>query len=95
MSEMTICYGMTETSPVSTQTRTNDDLERRSAPSGGSARTWRSRSSTRSPARRCRAGEPGEFCTTGYSVMLGYWEQPEKTAEAIDATAGCTPATSP
>ena len=39
-------------------------------------------------------GGPGEFCTRGYSVMLGYWEQPEKTAEAIDATAGCTPATS-
>ena len=40
-------------------------------------------------------GEAGEFCTRGYWVMLGYWEQPEKTAEAIDATAGCTPATSP
>ena len=39
-------------------------------------------------------GTAGEFCTRGYSVMLGYWEEPDKTAEAIDARAGCTPATS-
>ena len=39
-------------------------------------------------------GAPGELCTRGYSVMLGYWDDPERTAEAIDATAGCTPATS-
>ena len=94
MAEVTIGYGMTETSPVSTQTRADDDLERASAPSAGCTRTSRSRSSTRSPARRVPRGETGEFCTRGYSVMLGYWDDPEKTAEAIDATAGCTPATS-
>ena len=47
MAEMTICYGMTETSPVSTQTRTDDDLDARSAPSAACTRTSRSRSSTR------------------------------------------------
>ena len=51
----------------------------------GRIRTSRSRSSTRHRARPCRAATPGELCTRGYSVMLGYWDEPEKTAEAIDA----------
>ena len=54
-------------------------------PSAGCTRTSRSRSSTRRPARPSSAARPGEFCTRGYSVMLGYWDEPDKTAEAIDA----------
>ncbi|QDP98295.1 AMP-binding protein [Microlunatus elymi] len=84
MREVSIAYGMTETSPVSTQTLRDDDVEARTAtvgrvhphvevkiidPSGNTA----------------PRGEPGEFCTRGYSVMLGYWQEPEKTAAAIDA----------
>ena len=81
--EMTICYGMTETSPVSTQNRTDD-----TSTEGRHRRTRRAapRDQDRRPgdrARRCRAAA-GEFCTKGYSVMLGYWDQPEKTAEAIE-----------
>ncbi len=55
-----------------------------SAPSAGSARTWRSRSSTPSTGETLPRGEPGEFCTKGYSVMLGYWEQQEKTDEVLE-----------
>ena len=56
----------------------------RVAPSAASTRTSRSRSST-PRAASCRRGTPGELCTRGYSVMLGYWDDPERTAEAIDA----------
>ena len=86
MEEASIAYGMTETSPGlapdAAPTTTSSAVRRRS---GGCTRTSRSRSSTRPPARPSSAGEPGEFCTRGYSVMLGYWDDPEKTAEAIDA----------
>ena len=86
MEAASIAYGMTETSPRCrarrAPTTTSSVVRRRSA---GSTRTSRSRSSTRSPARPSSAGSPGEFCTRGYSVMLGYWDDPEKTAEAIDA----------
>ena len=85
MAEVTICYGMTETSPVSTQTRPTTTWSAGCRPSAGCTRTSRSRSSTRRPAWCCRAARPGELCTRGYSVMLGYWDEPEKTAEAIDA----------
>ena len=87
---------MTETSPVSTQTRTDDTFERKVGTVGrGRTRTSRSRSSTREPARPCRAARPGEFCTRGYSVMLGYWERArEDRRGASTPTAGCTPATS-
>ena len=74
-------------------TTTSSGVRRRSA---GCTRTSRSRSSTRSPARPSSAGEPGEFCTRGYSVMLGYWEDAgEDRARRSTPTAGCTPATSP
>ena len=56
-----------------------------SARSAGCIRTSRSRSSTRRPARSCRAATPGELCTRGYSVMLGYWNDEAATREAIDA----------
>jgi fatty-acyl-CoA synthase len=84
MSEVGICYGMTETSPVSTQTAYDDPLDKRVGsvgrvhpyvevkivdPEGGAAMA---------------RGDPGELCTRGYSVMAGYWNDPERTAEAID-----------
>jgi fatty-acyl-CoA synthase len=84
MDEVTICYGMTETSPVSTQTGATDSLDRRTGsvgrvhphveicivdPEGGDV---------------VPRGVTGEFCTRGYSVMSGYWNEPDKTAAAID-----------
>ena len=85
MDEVTICYGMTETSPVSTQTGADDALEqpRRHRRPRAPARRGQGR---RPGDRRIVArGEPGELCTRGYTVMLGYWDEPERTAEAIDA----------
>ncbi len=83
MSEVTICYGMTETSPVSTQTAFDDPVEKRVSTVGRVT-----------PHVEVKIVDPnglvvprgvkGEFCTRGYSVMLGYWENPEKTAEAVD-----------
>jgi fatty-acyl-CoA synthase len=84
MREVTICYGMTETSPVSTQTRPDDALERRVG-SVGSVHPH-VEICVRDPdtGRMLARGETGEFCTRGYSVMLGYWNMPEQTAAAID-----------
>jgi fatty-acyl-CoA synthase len=85
MHEVTICYGMTETSPVSTQTGADDDIDRRV---GSVGRVHpHVEISVRDPetGRVVPRGTPGEFCTRGYSVMLGYWNDPERTAEAIDA----------
>jgi fatty-acyl-CoA synthase len=86
MSEVSIAYGMTETSPVSTQTAADDPVQARVASVGrvhphvevkvidpGTGRTLP------------RGADAGELCTRGYSVMAGYWEDPERTAEAIDA----------
>jgi fatty-acyl-CoA synthase len=85
MSEVGICYGMTETSPVSTQTAFDDPVDKRVGsvgrvhphvevkvvdPDGGAVMV---------------RGEPGELCTRGYSVMAGYWSDPARTAEVIDA----------
>ncbi|WP_339833249.1 AMP-binding protein [uncultured Parvibaculum sp.] len=84
MRDVTIAYGMTETSPVSFQTGEGDPLERRVSTIGRVQ-----------PHLECRivdldgktvpCGEPGELCTRGYSVMIGYWDDKEKTAEAVDA----------
>lgn len=85
MSEVAICYGMTETSPVSTQTRRDDDLDRRTGTVGRvlpHIEVKVADPGTGTPAGR---GETGELCTRGYSVMLGYWDEPERTAEAVDA----------
>jgi fatty-acyl-CoA synthase len=86
MSEVTIAYGMTETSPVSTQTRRDDDLERRVSTVGTvhphvEVKVVDPESDVTVPR-----GETGELCTRGYSVMLGYWDEPEKTADVLDAT---------
>ena len=85
MSEVAICYGMTETSPVSTQTRRDDDLERRTATVGRVMPHVEIKIIDPSTGRTLPRGEPGELCTRGYSIMLGYWNDPEQTGEAIDA----------
>jgi fatty-acyl-CoA synthase len=83
MPEVTICYGMTETSPVSTQTRRDDPLDRRVSTVG-----------TVMPHLEVQVVDPvsdlpvplgatGELCTRGYSVMSGYWDEPEKTADVL------------
>jgi fatty-acyl-CoA synthase len=84
MSEVSICYGMTETSPVSTQTRRDDSLERRVGSIGRVGPHLEVEIVDPVTGLAARRGERGELCTRGYSVMLGYWEQPEQTAEAID-----------
>ncbi|MBC6447205.1 AMP-binding protein [Actinokineospora xionganensis] len=85
MAEVTICYGMTETSPVSTQTRADDSVDRRVSTVGRVHPHLEVKIVDPETGRTVPRGEPGEFCTRGYSVMLGYWDQPEKTAEAIDS----------
>lgn len=85
MAEVSIAYGMTETSPVSCQTRVDDDVERRTATIGRAAPHVEIKVVDPVTGETLPRGEAGEFCTRGYSVMLGYWDDPEKTAEAIDA----------
>nr|WP_173405745.1 AMP-binding protein [Streptomyces sp. SID5468] len=84
MAEVAICYGMTETSPVSTQTRRDDDLERRTATVGRVLPHLEVRVADPVTGETVPRGVPGELRTRGYSVMLGYWEDPERTAEVID-----------
>jgi fatty-acyl-CoA synthase len=85
MEEASIAYGMTETSPVSCQTRVDDDLERRTASIGRVHPHVEIKIVDPATGETVERGRPGEFCTRGYSVMLGYWDDPERTAEAIDA----------
>ena len=84
MREVTICYGMTETSPVSTQTRPDDSIERRVGTVGSVHPHVEIRIAHPETGATLEHGETGEFCTRGYSVMLGYWNMPERTREAID-----------
>jgi fatty-acyl-CoA synthase len=84
MAEVTICYGMTETSPVSTQTGADDDLDRRTSTVGRVHPHLEVKVVDPETGLTVPRGTPGEFCTRGYSVMLGYWDEPEKTAEVID-----------
>src|SRR5213595_1660861 len=84
MSEVSICYGMTETSPVSTQTRVDDPLELRVATVGRPGPHVEVKIVDPESGLTVPRSEAGELCTRGYSVMLGYWDEPEKTAEAID-----------
>ena len=85
MTDVTIAYGMTETSPVSTQTRRDDSLERRVATVGRVHPHLEIKIVDPDTGATVATGEPGELCTRGYSVMLGYWDEPERTAEAVDA----------
>jgi fatty-acyl-CoA synthase len=85
MTEVGICYGMTETSPVSTQTRADDSLDRRVSTVGRVGPHLEVKVVDPETGRTVPRGTPGELCTRGYSVMIGYWNQPDKTAEAVDA----------
>ena len=81
--EMTICYGMTETSPVSTQNRVDDTFEQKVNTVGSVHPHLEIKVVDPVTGETVPRGTPGEFCTKGYSVMLGYWEEPEKTAEVL------------
>ena len=85
MATASIAYGMTETSPVSCQTRPDDDLERRTASIGRVHPHVEIKIVDPITGDTVERGQPGEFCTRGYSVMLGYWNDEEKTSEAIDS----------
>ncbi|MBV9795857.1 MAG: AMP-binding protein [Actinobacteria bacterium] len=85
MDEVSIAYGMTETSPVSTQTRVDDSIDRRVSTVGRVGPHLEVKIIDPETGLTMPYGQPGELCTRGYSVMLGYWEEPDKTAEAIDA----------
>jgi fatty-acyl-CoA synthase len=85
-SEVTICYGMTETSPVSTQTRVDDSLDRRVSTVGVVHPHVEVKIVDPESGLTVPRGTAGELCTRGYSVMLAYWNEPEKTAEAIDTS---------
>ncbi len=84
MTEVSICYGMTETAPVSTQTRMDDDLDRRTATVGRVMPHLEVKVIDPASGLTQRRGEPGELCTRGYSVMLGYWDNETATSQAID-----------
>jgi fatty-acyl-CoA synthase len=85
MDEVTVCYGMTETSPVSTQTRSDDDMDRRVSTVGSAHPHLEVKIVDPDTGLTMPLGTAGEFCTRGYSVMLGYWDDPERTAEVLDA----------
>jgi len=85
MDEVTICYGMTETSPVSAQTQRDDPVEKRVGTVGRVHPHVEVKIADAATGRTLGRGEPGELCTRGYSVMLGYWDDEAATREAIDA----------
>jgi fatty-acyl-CoA synthase len=84
MPEVTICYGMTETSPVSTQTSVDDPLEKRTG-TVGRVHPHTEVKVVDERGQIVPRGTPGELCTRGYSVMLGYWNDPENTTRSIDS----------
>ena len=83
ITEMTICYGMTETSPVSTQNRTDDTFEQKVGTVGRVGPHLEIKVVDPVSGETLPRGQAGEFCTKGYSVMLGYWEQQDKTDEVL------------
>jgi fatty-acyl-CoA synthase len=85
MPGVSICYGMTETSPVSTQTRTDDSLVRRVGTVGRVGPHLEIKVVDSTTGQTVPRGVAGEFCTRGYSVMAGYWNDPEQTAQVVDA----------
>ena len=84
MSEVTICYGMTETSPVSFQTAPDDPVDKRVSTVGRIHPHVEAKVIDPDNGRIVPRGQPGELCTRGYLVMLGYWNNDEATAESID-----------
>ncbi|XXF79612.1 AMP-binding protein [Myxococcaceae bacterium GXIMD 01537] len=85
MREVTICYGMTETSPVSAQSSLDDPLEKRVGTVGRVHPHLEVKVVHPDTGGVVPRGSAGELCTRGYSVMLGYWENPEATRASIDA----------
>jgi fatty-acyl-CoA synthase len=86
MTEVTICYGLTEGSPVMTQTRYDEpSLERKCSTIGKAMPGMEVRVVNPETGEPCRPGEPGEMCCRGYNVMKGYYKMPEETARAVDA----------
>ncbi|ORL71839.1 AMP-binding protein [Prescottella equi] len=85
MAEVSICYGMTETSPVSLQTRRDDSIDQRVSTVGRVGPHLEVKIVDPATGLTVPRGEAGELCTRGYSVMLGYWNNTEKTSEAIDS----------
>ena len=85
MTEVEIAYGMTETSPVSFQTRVDSPLDKRVSTVGRVHPHVEVKITDPETGSICPVGEMGELCTRGYSIMLGYWENPEATATAIDS----------
>jgi fatty-acyl-CoA synthase len=84
MSEVAIVYGMTETSPASTQTLPTDSLTRRVTTVGRVLAHTEIQIVDPETGVQVERGTPGELCTRGYCVMVGYWDDPDKTAEAVD-----------
>jgi fatty-acyl-CoA synthase len=84
MPEVTICYGMTETSPVSFQTATDDPVDKRVGTVGRIHPHVEAKVLDPDTGQVVPRGVPGELCTRGYLVMLGYWGNQEATVEAID-----------
>jgi len=83
MPDVTICYGMTETSPVSTQTRADDSVDKRVSTVGTVHPHVDVKVVDPATDVQVETGAPGELCTRGYSVMIGYWDEPGKTAEVL------------
>src|SRR5690606_37348091 len=83
VTDMTICYGMTETSPVSTQTTPSDPFDKKVGTVGRVGPHLEIQIVDPATREVVPRGVPGEFCTKGYSVMLGYWQEPDKTAEVL------------
>ena len=84
-SEITICYGLTEGSPVITQTRTDDDIRRKTETVGRAMPEIEVRLVNPETNEPVPVGQPGELCCRGYNVMKGYYKMPEATAKAIDS----------
>ena len=84
MREVTVCYGMTETSPVSTQSDCNDPIQKRVSTVGKVHPHLEIKIINPENGRIVYYGEQGEICTRGYSVMSGYWDMPEDTAKVLD-----------
>ncbi len=85
MRELTICYGMTETSPISTQTRIGDDIEHQCETVGLIGPHLECKIIDPETHKTLQRGQQGEYCLRGYSVMAGYWQNPEATAAAVDS----------
>jgi fatty-acyl-CoA synthase len=83
--DITIAYGLTEASPVITQTRTDDSVEQRVGTVGAVLPEIEVKIVDPETGEVCAPGEAGELCCRGYNVMKGYYNLPEQTAEAIDS----------